>query len=69
MIFVANFLGVCCKFSNRPNYKEPVNVKISLTDYLLFYIMGSSWFISHLSKKMGDNYADDYFGGVRIWIK
>ena len=52
MIFVANFLGG----TNRPNYKEPVNVKISLTDYLLFYIMGSSWFISHLSKKMGDNY-------------
>ena len=65
MIFVANFLVG----PNRPNYKEPVNVKISLTDYLLFYIMGSSWFISHLSKKMGDNYTDDYFGGVRIWIK
>ena len=64
-MFVANFLGG----PDPPIYKEPNNVKISLTDYLLFYIMGSGWFISHLSKKMGYNYADDYFGGVRIWIK
>ena len=64
-MFVANFLGV----PDRSNYKEPINVKITLTDFLLYYIMGSNWFITHLSKKMGYNYADDYFGGVRIWIK
>ena len=64
-MFVANFLGG----PERSNYKEPVNVSITLVDFLLYYIMGSKWFIGHLSKKMEYNYADDYFGGVRIWIK
>ena len=64
-MFVANFLGG----PERSNYKEPINVKITLIDYLLYYVMGSTWFISHLSKKMEYNYAADYFGVVRKWIK
>ena len=36
-MFVANFLGG----PERSNYKEPINVKITLIDYLLYYVMGS----------------------------
>ena len=64
-MFVANFLGGPERGSQ---YKEPINVKIGLTQFVLFYIMGSKWFINNLSERMGYDYSGDYFGGVKIWI-
>jgi hypothetical protein len=63
-MFIANFLGG----PNKPYYQQPINVKITLTEFILYYIMGSEWFINKISKRMSYNYSNDYFGGVRIWI-
>lgn len=64
-MFVANFLGG----PTGSRYQQPINVKITLTQFILYYIMGSKWFINDLSKRMSYDYSGDYFGGVRLWIK
>ena len=40
-MFVANFLGGPERGSQ---YKEPINVKIGLTQFVLFYIMDNVYF-------------------------
>ena len=56
-MFVANFLGG----PTGSQYQQPINVKITLTQFILYYIMGSNWFIKNLSNRMGYDYSVYYF--------
>jgi len=64
-MFVANFLGG----PNRgDHYKQPINVKASLLDFLTYKIFGSNACLHRINKKWNQDFNEDYFGGV-IWTQ
>jgi len=56
-MFVANFLGGPDRGSRS---KEPINVRVSLIDYLVYKVFGSEMFLDG----MPEQYLSDYFIGV-----
>lgn len=56
-MFVANFLGGPDRGSS---FKEPINVQVSLFEYLVYKVFGSKMFMDGLPEQC----LSDYFIGV-----